>query len=93
MKKSRKLLSKIKRSKIVGLPPGSMVQMSEVKTTPSVVNAFKYDSEHFNEHRLTAADIAILKPPTKGKLWLNVHGVQDAELLKQRLKGSASINT
>jgi len=83
MKKRRKHLIKIKRSKTVGLPPSCMVQPDEVKAAPSVVNAFEYDSEHFNEHTLTAAEIATLKPPTKGKLWLNVHGVHDAELLKQ----------
>jgi len=83
MKKRHKLSSKIKRSIIVGLPPGSMVQSDDVKTAPSVVSAFEYDSEHFNEHTLTAADISTLKPPTKGKLWLNVYGVHDAELIKQ----------
>jgi len=83
MKKPRKLLTKIKRSKKVGLPAGSLVQAGEIKAAPAVVKAFEYDAENFDERTLTAADITNLKPPAKGKLWLNVHGVHDAEAIKQ----------
>ncbi len=83
MKKHRKLSSRIKRSRKVGLPPGSLVRLDEAKTVPVVVSAFEYDGLHISERTLTAADVAALKPPGKGKLWLNVHGVHDVELIKQ----------
>lgn len=83
MKKHRKLSSKFKRSKKVGMAPGSLVYVGKATTEKPVISIFEYEGEQVSERTLAAADIAALKPPTKGKLWLNVHGVHDTELIKQ----------
>jgi magnesium transporter len=84
MKKPRKHVLKIRRSKKVGLPPGCLIPIEEAQTAPTVVTAYEYNTAQIVERTLTSADMAALKPPPKGKkLWLNVHGVHDAELIKQ----------
>jgi magnesium transporter len=85
MKKPRKHSLRIKRSKKVGLPPGSLVQVAEIKpAAPTVVTAYEYDAAKISERTLTVEELAALTPPPEGKkLWLNVHGVHDAELIKK----------
>jgi magnesium transporter len=83
MKKIRRPRSKKLHSKKIGLPPGALVHVGEIKTAQPAVSIFEYEGEQFSERTLTAPDIATLKPPLTGKLWLNVHGVHDAELIKQ----------
>lgn len=65
------------------MPPGALVHVGEIKTAQPAVSIFEYEGEQFSERTLKAADIAALKPPATGKLWLNVHGVHDTELIKQ----------
>lgn len=86
MKKPRKHTLRIRRLKKVGLPPGSLIPSTDKKdvVAPAVVTITEYDAGHITEHTLTAAELVTLKPPPKNKkIWLNVHGVQDAELIKQ----------
>ena len=83
MKKIRKLSSKKLRSKKIGMAPGSLVHVGEIKTTQPTIGFFEYEGERVTEQTLTAADAGTLKPPAQGKLWLNVHGLHDTELIKQ----------
>jgi len=73
-----------KRSRKSGLPAGSLVHIGEVKTRQPKVTWIDYDHDSLHEQALTTpADIAdLLTTPRQGKvLWLNVYGLQDAELL------------
>ena len=78
MKKTRRL-----RSKKVGLPPGALVHVGEVKTRRSELSLFRYDSETLDESSAGSLAGLDLQPRTSGTLWLNVYGLQNAELLAE----------
>lgn len=78
MKKNGKL-----RSKKIGMAPGTLVHVGEVKTKAPTISIFEYDASEVSERTLTANDAATLAMPGEGKLWLNVHGLHDANLMKQ----------
>lgn len=82
-KKIRNVSLKKRYSKKVGLPPGSLVHTGEVMTAEPTITTFEYEGERVTEQTFTAADVGNLKPPAQGSLWLNVHGLHDAELIKQ----------
>lgn len=83
MKKHRKLSSKFKRSKKVGMPPGALVHIGEVKTAQVEVTLFDYDANNISERSLAASGALTLAPPTEGTRWINVYGLQDAALIAQ----------
>lgn len=73
-----------KRSRKAGLPAGSLVHIGEVKTREPKVTWIDYDSDTLQEKELASpAEIAdLLATPRQGKvLWLNVYGLQNAELM------------
>lgn len=71
------------RSKKVGLPPGSLVHLGDVKTRHSELTLFRYDGEQLTEQTADSlADLA-LHPPRAGSLWVNVYGLQDAALMAE----------
>ena len=47
------------------------------------ISKILYDASEIVECVLTAADLAAFKPDPNKKLWLNVHGVHDVDLIKQ----------
>ena len=49
--------------------------------TPPVVTIFEYSALSCIEKTLSANEIATYQLPTDAKLWLNVHGVHDADLI------------
>lgn len=76
MRKPRK-----SRSRKVGLPPGSLVHLGEVRSGQTDLTLFRYDAEHIVEQR--AHDLAglELQPSATETLWLNIHGLHDAALM------------
>ncbi|MES2499433.1 MAG: magnesium/cobalt transporter CorA [Pseudomonadota bacterium] len=90
MKKSRKS-SKNKLSKKIGLPPGSLVYVgnmdAEMASTKPTITLTVYNGMDVNENELTADTLAnfnLAEYSKAGKkVWLNVHGVHDADLIKQ----------
>ncbi len=87
----RKLKFNKRFSKKIGLPPGSLVYVGkengDVPKLPPDVTIMVFDAAGVTEKLLTKEEIANFKPSThtRGgkKLWLNVHGVHDANLIKQ----------
>lgn len=77
MQKPKKL-----RSRKSGLPPGSLVHIGEVKTSPPVLSIFEYGPTHLNERPLDVDQISLLQATHENKIWLNVHGVHDANLIQ-----------
>jgi magnesium transporter len=74
-------------SKKVGMPPGSLIHVGEVKLQQPVMSMVVYDASSFSECTITLEDLATIRlddyvNSTK-KLWLNIHGVHDAALIKQ----------
>lgn len=71
------------RSKKTGMAPGSLVHVGEVKTKAPTISLFEWVAKSLSERTLPANELSSLTSPTKGKLWVNVHGLHDAELVKQ----------
>lgn len=76
MKKHRKLSS----SK-VGMAPGSLVHVGVIKTDKPVVTLIEYDTGHIEERTLTNTSLKSFTQTANKKLWLNVHGLQDAQII------------
>lgn len=79
-KKPRKA-SKFKQAKKVGLPPGTLVHVGEVKTEQPLVTLFDYSVDSISEQSLTVEQALNLMPPTQGIRWINVYGLHDAALI------------
>lgn len=77
MKKHRK-----HKARKIGLPPGSLVHVGEVKTEKPMLSIFEYSASHLREKAITPTEIEILNASAENKLWLNVHGLHDAELIR-----------
>jgi magnesium transporter len=74
-------------SKKIGLAPGSLVHVGDIKIHHPVISLLEYDVAECIERTLTADDLALLKLDdivnSGKKFWLNIHGVHDAALIKQ----------
>ncbi len=57
------------------------MHVGEVKTKHPVISLTEYDAKHVIENTLDAATMRDFELPTKDKIWLNVHGLQDAQLI------------
>ncbi|NOT68147.1 MAG: magnesium/cobalt transporter CorA [Methylophilaceae bacterium] len=83
MKKIRKVSAKVRRSRKVGLPPGSLLPMGEVKTVRTSITLLDYDVDAISEKTLTTDEAFKLMPPAQGRRWVNVYGLHDAALMAQ----------
>ena len=76
MKKNKKT-----RAKKVGLAPGTLIHVGEVKTRQPDVHVMEYGQDFLQERDLDIARIAEYEPPKTGKVWFNVHGLHNAKLI------------
>jgi magnesium transporter len=92
MKKNRQHKSKKRLSKKIGMPPGSLVYIgnmdAEAAEMPKpTVTMMAYTTNDVTEKVLTSQDITAFKisdyTQAGKKVWLNIHGVHDAALIKQ----------
>ena len=86
MKKPRLLRRKKHHANKIGLPPGSLIYVGdadEKKLDKPKVSKIIYDANGLVECELTIDDLAKFKLDVTKKIWLNVHGVHDAALIKQ----------
>ena len=91
MKKHRKT-SKKQLSKKIGMPPGAMIYVGDMdadvsKMPKPTVTMMVYAANDVTEKVLSVEELATLKisdyTDAGKKVWLNVHGVHDAALIKQ----------
>lgn len=85
MKKSRSHKLK-KLSKKIGMPPGSLVYIGNTEATVTNkprISKMVYTADTLEECVLTEADLANFVPDPSKKLWLNIHGVHDTNLIKK----------
>ena len=91
MKKHRKS-SKKQLSKKIGMPPGALIYVGDMdadvaKMPKPTVTMVVYDAADFTEKVLSDDELVTFKIDdytTAGKkVWLNIHGVHDAALIKQ----------
>lgn len=78
-------MKKTHRSRLrkVGLPPGSLVHIGEVKTRHTELVVFNYDATQLAEHAARSLSELNLQVPENGTLWVNVYGLQDAALMAE----------
>ncbi|HEY0562109.1 MAG TPA: magnesium/cobalt transporter CorA [Methylophilus sp.] len=85
MKKSR--TQKLKKlSKKIGMPPGSLVYIGNAEASQADkprISKMVYTAEGLEECELKEADLATFKADPNKKLWLNIHGVHDIDLVKK----------
>ena len=85
MKKQRKS-PKLKQSKKIGMAPGSLVYMGDINiTVKPIVTLLTYNADEITQHVLSATDLAQfnIEDYADKKIWLNIHGVHDVDLIKQ----------
>jgi len=78
---SRAAKPRKRRSKKIGMAPGTLVHVGEVKIQKPAVTLIEYSQEGLEERALDPAELAGYKKPIDSKLWLNVHGVHDPQLI------------
>ena len=70
-----------KRSKKIGLPPGTLVHIGEWKSEKTRITAVEYDEGNFAESELTVPDGCYSFKPAPSVTWINVDGVHDKEVV------------
>ena len=71
------------RSKKTGMDPGSLVHIGDIKIDKPVISVFRYNAESVTEDVLNICDTVKLQTSEDYNLWVNVHGLHDAELIKE----------
>ena len=72
-----------KRSKKLGLPPGSMVYVGEKKVEQITISVLDYDEEHCEIKELEKVDESFPFKETPTVTWLNINGLHEVEMLKR----------
>jgi len=86
MKKPRLLRRKKHRANKIGLPPGALVYVGDAvakQLDKPKISKIIYDSNGLEECELDISDLSNLTRDDTKNIWLNVHGVHDAALIKQ----------
>jgi len=72
-----------KRSKKVGLPPGTLVHIGEKKRERTTITILDYDERHLQEQEIKTVDECL---PFKDKptvTWIDVDGIHEVEILEK----------
>jgi magnesium transporter len=70
-----------KRSGKTGLPAGALVHLGERKTERAIVTLIEYGPGDVKETRFDNLDASRGYEPKESKLWLNVHGLHEPEVM------------
>ena len=71
------------RAKKVGLPPGSLVYLGEVKTAAVDLSIIEYDDSGLSEVKFADTAAWAAYTPKHANHWLNLHGLHDTALLHE----------
>lgn len=66
-----------------GLPPGSLIHVGEIKTAHPSITLMEFDGTGLVERTFDSIAESRSHMPTRQKLWLNVYGLQDADILQE----------
>jgi len=75
-------MKKSKKHKI-GMAPGSLVYTGEMTTQKPTLSLIDYCENHLNEKIIKIEDLASIKPDTNNKIWLNLSGIHDLNLIRE----------
>jgi len=88
MKKTHPHHRKRNRTKKSGLPPGALVYVGQgdddlSKLAEPTLTLISYNADVFEETTISTQALASLNADAGKKLWLNVHGIHDTNMIKQ----------
>lgn len=69
-------------SKQVGLPPGSLIHVGEVKIERPILSLINYDESDYRREDDVSLEQGIKAKDQAGVNWLNLYGIHDTELLR-----------
>lgn len=72
-----------KRSGKTGLPAGTLVHLGEQKIEHAAITLIEYSADGLNETRFDSLSACLACAPSRQKLWLNVHGLHESEVLSE----------
>jgi magnesium transporter len=72
-----------KRARKIGLPPGSLVHVGEIKTERPEITLMEYDGSELVERSFDSIAESRAYQPGKATLWLNVYGLHEPEVLAE----------
>ena len=72
-----------KRSGKTGMPAGSLVHLGERKTEHAAITLIEYESGTLKETHFDSLAACQSCAPTLQKLWLNVHGLHEPEVMQE----------
>lgn len=81
MRKSSKKRTRLPRK--LGLPPGSLVHVGEIKTDKPSITLIEFDAQGVTETHFDSLEASRQHQPTREKLWLNVHGLHDPAVMAE----------
>lgn len=72
---------KKRRSKKLGMDPGTLIHVGEIKTKQPSVSLIEYAAKHTEERTLESSEISSYQQPAGRKTWLNLYGLHDPQLI------------
>jgi len=72
-----------KRSKKVGLPPGTLIHVGEKKTEEVKITVIDYDEDHFDQRQLTTIEECYVYKNTHTITWINIAGIHQVENIQK----------
>jgi len=81
MRKSSK--KRTRPSRKLGLPPGSLVHIGEIKTEKPTITLIEFDALGVTETCFESLEASREHQPTREKMWLNVYGLHDPAVMAE----------
>jgi magnesium transporter len=72
-----------KRSKKIGLAPGSMVHVGEKKLERVIITLIDYDQQNFQKHELEKIEEVLPYKDTTSVTWINFYGLHETDILER----------
>ena len=83
IKKKAKRKPAQRRSKKIGLPPGTLVHVGEKKVESVRITLMDYDEQHFEEKQLDAIEQCFPFKQTPTVTWINIDGLHEIEVFEK----------
>jgi magnesium transporter len=72
-----------KKTKKVGLPPGTLIHIGEIKTSSVRINFIDYDEQSFLEKQVSNIEECFPFRTTPTATWINIDGLHDVEIIEK----------
>ena len=72
-----------KVSKMVGLPPGTVIHIGETSSLATKITVFDYDQNNYQEKELKTLEECFPFRDSPTITWINVDGVQDVDIIER----------